>query len=506
MKNRVFLRLESSGYRIISIEKTKEGNNVLYDEFFPSDLIFDDDKLRNLSIEIATNIKNLESKSDIKIKKICVLGQTRDLLYKKIDTASKLKQKDVYNIIETEFSDYGYFDSNNYEKMYYYSEDIENSAKYLSSFLCPQYILKLAKYIEKFGRLYVEKYYLDFQIIQLIYLERFSDYRDCIILEFRNKDIVLCVMKNGTLVNTMVVGDELNESLMKFISEQGEILIFKNDKNALYDEFLNSEIKISVQPDEYEVFEYIIKKENNGIIGYINFSQKEKVNGDKPINILDKIKSESEVYGLVLKLCLVVIIMTIISAIFTMLDNKNLEMEYLNTKSEPKAKIYVSPKRVKGYRYIYGKDAVLFINMLKSTDGKTVNASLEENFELEFIVDDRKQLNRILSNKMFKNARIEYIRSDNSAMSSFASNQDENNSVNQTVNKTEENINIEGNNTDNNVVKNEKSENNKGNNKGKNTNSKINNKVSQSNKIKSVESSNKKFVVKIVIDKIGENR
>lgn len=419
----LFISFETRAYRIQGIKEEiiecrHEINNkkseyyVEFDKFYMFEKRFisskNDDDLIYIISEISEKIKSNIDLSDV--KKIVIIYQKPDLVFKSIEIGKKSSERDIKNQLEIEFSRDMKLDLNKY-KYFYEKIKIEETYDVISVKLVPVYLYELVRNIENNIGKKVSAFIIEEEIIEYQYKDLIHNNTIGAILRIGKTDIMLCKIDSANIRDVMLIEKkEIDESFVSYIKSMENMKVLLSDYDEGDCDFIRDlgfeyETSYNTNTINYLMENLISNKlKECTLFRDINCSYK---------NLLDY-RSEKLLYYKVM--------IFIFAFIFFMnlfkLPNEYEQYIYVKGQANLYAnssvdRNYKNNTYKRSYKNIYGIDVLSIEKILKKIKSKDLTVDCDKkSIKLEFSVSNQKELAEILALKLNKKIKIEEIRKE----------------------------------------------------------------------------------------------
>lgn len=410
---KLYLLFETNGYRIIEMEGKNKFCKGIFCPYRFLDIGGNFDK--QISYEIGKNIKSsIENLKDI--ESVTFVCQGLGEICKEIDVPVKAKRREILEIINFEMQQFYNIYTEDYKISYKDKnlgldkkigrdlDELDHQIKKINITLFPKALIKFMKDIAEFIGLKIDEIILDLDLIGA-YIGGISANEDKYsILEARERDIVLAVVENLNIVKSLVITEEIDDNLLRFLEENGCIKLIGDIQNHLIGNLKNLKISDVTDTSVQDLLEiYVSKKDVNRkkFLSDLIFINKYKntsiYRGDKEVLPYQAIAIN------IIFIALFIVLLT------SFLNYNRLQTSLSELDNIEKNKLIKTSKddiySGKSKENIYGVDFEKLESIISILGDRIIslNSSKDET-EIEFRVDSKKELDTIVSNKEFKSA------------------------------------------------------------------------------------------------------
>lgn len=436
---KLYILLETEGYRIVTMEDTFIiGKSIFCPyKFLDSGNSFDRQTASDISQNIRLNLKDISD-----ISSVSFVSQGLGDICKEVDVSTDSKRKEILDMIEIEMNQFYNIYTDEYRISYreYPSRcDIDQSdlkddgIKVVNAVLFPKSIVKFMEDVAGYLSLKIDEILLDINILQAYADQEFNlkkidnkdsdtDIKDLCdknnetdiknvgiknysILEVRQEDLVVALVEYGQIVKSMVLTDDIDESLVDFLAENGEIFLVGNGNNPVLDKLGGLTVKrthasIGKLLEIYEISRS--RKASKKISDLIYLSNK---NTD---SIYRGKSSMTGVQSFLFKLAVLCLMFIFVLSLFEyrklLANRKDLaDLEVNTRKAQVTDDIYSG--RANGN--IYGIDIKKYKALVSLLGDKLISISSNKDESIfEFKVSNEDELTKIASSPVFKNTSL----------------------------------------------------------------------------------------------------
>lgn len=391
MKKIAYIFLETEGVEICVKEKKK--SEKIFIQYFPLNLK-NNNKTSSIN-EISESIcdKIIDIEKNHKIDELAFVFQDENIIFKEINVEKGTRKKEIEYILNSDITTYGRGIVDDYEITYkkYFNED--KGKKKVRVCLFPKYNMEIAEKISLNTKKKCKKIYAKYEIIEkCIKVDKVR--KD--ILEFRNSDMVLYVVGKYKTESTMIIkkGSE-DEEFIKYIAETNlSVIPNTNIKNAnSIQNIISLEKNVETIPKE-EILNVV--ENTKGVTNY-----EEKTDSRKSFKRM-------------MRFMWIILAVSVIYSSRYFVENKCLKDELQREIGEKNITVNTEKKDlVPGYKHIYGVNPQIIENIISENPNEIQSINAEQHMlEAELISKNMNEINKIMSNPLYKKIKIEYIKSE----------------------------------------------------------------------------------------------
>src|SRR3712207_5585220 len=178
-------------------------------------------------------------------REVCFVSQGLGSICKEMEVSSHAKKKEILDLIELEMSQFYGVSTDNYSISYkkhkpVRDNEINSEVSPMRAILFSKKILAFMESISVYVGLRIGNIVLDTQILEKIVqggcLECAKGWEEFSIIESRSEDIVVSIIEKGHVSKSIVVVDVMDDSLIDYLGDVGNIIILGNRDNAILDD------------------------------------------------------------------------------------------------------------------------------------------------------------------------------------------------------------------------------------------------------------------------------
>ena len=423
-EKKLYVLFETKGYRILAMEDCLVIKENFYPHNFSIEKALDENEgayvIAKSIINFIENANEEKNARKSMFREVCFVSQGLGSICKEMEVSSHAKKKEILDLIELEMSQFYGVSTDNYRISYkkyqqIRDDEINSEVSLIRAILFPKKLLAFMESISRYIGLRIGNIVLDTQILEKIVqsgcLECADEGKEFSVIESRSEDIIVSTIEKGHISKSIVVVDAMDDSLIDYLRDLGNIIILGNRENAILDDltkklhFIDSSMDIGRIIGVYEK----ICDSTQGEDIFRKLLGLDRKSTDK---IYNKIHSKNKLQINLLRIFILYIVLILLISVFEYkefsLNIDNLDrLKNNNVESISEDSLYMG----KGSGNIYGVD-IMTIKVLASVLGNRLVSidSNKDNTVFEFKVGNMEELRKLMSNEAFKKSKLVYIK------------------------------------------------------------------------------------------------